>query len=281
MNLKQLSSYSTTLTNSTYSEGIRISREQSAHRINIFTFWISCAYTVIFYILLGGNSIFWCALFGATGLCLELTKKAELETAAVTFDRPERLRRKFIALVLTLASLFFSLGSALTRASAITNLELVSSDTSSLDDAIANNQKMYETQLALIDKYPSDYTTARRNATVAAGEALAEIQRLQKEKTARSMTTTSESKLTMFESLGKFFGVKDYSTMMVVLLMFAATGLEIGYWATTVQYWKTSPAPKEMLISQSMEKPVAPEKAEAVKPQQEQRVIKPKQHTLF
>lgn len=201
--------------------------------VNNYTFGVSLVFTVIFWYLIGG-SMLWGSLFALTGIGIDLSKKIQIDAANSSKDGRERRKRYAIALVFTAVSLLGSLGAALARASSVTNMEEVLYDTTLIDQRLDMEMKNYNIQIEAVARLPWNAYTERGKIQAEIDKGKAEISKLSLEKRRAELESAAEdtSEVAMFKSMAKFFRIGDYRQFMVILLMFAAIALEIGYWTT-------------------------------------------------
>lgn len=253
-------------------------QERLAHRrafaevIHEYAFYVSLAFTVLFFWALGGGKPVWIAAFVAMGVGIDYTKKTQLDLAAVTVDRKERRSRKAVALVMTVFSLLAGLGSSLLRVNAVSASQAAAANTSSFDAQIALWEREYTVQLEQVASSTRIEwrDTSQRKADAARGE----LARLAAEKLAlEAKAAQGEKTGDMFSLLARFFGSRSPDGFMVVLLMLAVVSVEISIWVTAPQYWKDALAASEAARRteaqrvQSPPRPAAPRPAprEAVK----------------
>jgi hypothetical protein len=206
--------------------------------IHEMTFYATLAMTIMFFWALGGKSLPWCITFTAFGCTLDFNKKNQLELAAITKDKKERIIRKSVAMMLSVFVLLSGLGAALNRTLTVTSAEKTAKDTGVIDAEIKMWTDQYTVQLNQVNT--ATKKEWRDTAQKKADEAIDNIKKLQLQKTTVNQSVAkTESVNTMFVLLSDFFHMgKDPARFIVVLLMMMQTGLEICVWVTTPQYWK-------------------------------------------
>jgi hypothetical protein len=206
--------------------------------IHEMTFYATLAMTILFFWALGGKSLPWCITFTAFGCTLDFNKKNQLEIAAISKEKKERIIRKSVALMLSVFVLLSGLGAALNRTLTVTTAEEISKDTSSSDSMIKMWTDQYNIQMNQVNT--STKKEWRDTAQAKADEAMKNIKDLQTYKAKQKETASkTESVNTMFVLLSDFFHMgKNPARFIVILLMMMQLGLEICVWVTTPQYWK-------------------------------------------
>jgi hypothetical protein len=214
---------------------IKITQTRVIHEM---TFYATLAMTVLFFWALGGKSLPWCITFTAFGCTLDFNKKNQLELAAVTRDKKERIIRKSVALMLSVFVLLSGLGAALNRTLTVTSAEEAAKDTSGTDGMIKMWTDQYNIQINQVNT--ATKKEWRDTAQIKADAAMKNIQDLQSQKTTKTENAAkTESVNTMFVLLSDFFHMgKNPARFIVILLMMMQLGLEICVWVTTPQYWK-------------------------------------------
>lgn len=214
-------------------------RRALAHqgRVHKYNFYVSLAMTMIFFWNLGGKSPFWCIVFVGVGIGIDLTRDAELTVASWTESKRERIRKKSLALLLTVVSLLASLGSSLLRAEAVVSESVFASSTQTIDREIARLEAEYAGRARRIEAFPLDWFT-RRAAEEQANSATADrLSALYAERDAAvGGTGMRESLGDMLALLARFFGItspEGYKDFLVILMMMAALGTELSFWFTT------------------------------------------------
>lgn len=212
-------------------------RREFAEVIHEYGFYVSLAFTILFFWNLGGGKPVWIAAFVAMGIGIDYTKKTQLDLAAVTVDKRERRGRKFIAFVMLVFSLLAGLGSALLRVNSIAAVQAAQADTSAIDEQIALWKTEYEVQINQVNT--STRVEWRDASQAKADRAMSEIARLLEAKSQVVNTSANvEQTAGMFTLMARFFGNADPDVFMVILLMLAVVSVEVSIWVTTPQYWK-------------------------------------------
>jgi hypothetical protein len=243
-------------------KSIRNRRIRNSDIVHEYTFVVSVAFSIIFWFLLGGGNWWWGILFASLGIAIDLSKRSELDIAAVTENREDRRRHKAAAFLFVGISLLGSLGSALLRAATVIKREEIANDTGAIDRMIAAQEKIFAANMEILQGLPENYTTERKRCRDSADAALLEVKKLSAEREVKLIAASSkESTSDMFDQLATFFKVKNPKNFMILLLMIAATCLEISYWMTATQYWKN----ESFFLVQSIH-PATDKKAPAVPP---------------
>lgn len=219
-------------------------RRAFAEVIHEYGFYVSLAFTVLFFWNLGGGKPVWIAAFVAMGIGIDYTKKTQLDLAAVTVERRERRSRKLVALVMTVFSLLAGLGSSLLRVNAVAAAQAAQADTSAIDAQIEIWQREYDVQINQVNT--STRIEWRDTSQRKADAAREEIARLLVEKKAvQDAAAQGEKTADMFSLLAQFFGADNPDGFMVMLLMLAVVSVELSIWVTAPQYWKDMLAEQE------------------------------------
>lgn len=214
-------------------------------RVHKYNFYVSLAMTMIFFWNFGGRSIFWNLVFVAVGIGIDLTRDAELGVASWTNEKRERVRKKSLAMLLTIISLVASLASSLLRAEAVVSESVMASSTEAIDREIARLEAEYAARTKRIEAFPLDWFT-RRAAEEQANSATADrLSTLYSEReAARVSGGGTESLGDMLTLLARFFGVtspEGYKSFLVILMMMAAFGTELSFWFTTPKNYLLPP----------------------------------------
>lgn len=214
-------------------------RAQMTHEAS---FYVSLAFSVFFYWGLGGGKIVWNILFACLGLVIDFTKRSELELSSFERDFWIRNRRRFFALVLTSVSILAALSASLTRAASVARTEQVASNTDGEKLRVANAQKNVTIWQDVISGLPFNYATERTKAADRLAVAQAELANAQAELDRKSAAGAGkELRIDTFAELAAFFGVANYQTFMVLLLMVGAIGAELSFWLTLTPHWRNQP----------------------------------------
>jgi len=247
-----------------YEERVR-HRRAFAEVVHEYGFYVSLAFTILFFWNLGGGNPVWIGAFVAMGIGIDYTKKSQLDLAAVTVERRERRSRKVVALVMTVFSLLAGLGSSLLRVNAVTAVQEAMADTSAIDAQIVLLQREYDVQIGQVNT--STRIEWRDTSQGKADAARGEISRLLAEKDAIIKESSRGEKTgDMFSLLARFFGADRPDVFMVVLLMLAVVSVEISIWVTTPQYWKDKVAEDALTHREPVKAEAAPKAVRTPRP---------------
>jgi hypothetical protein len=189
-----------------------------------------------------GGVWYWSIAFASLGAGIEFAEKTQLELAAVTKEKRDRWRMKFVAFIFCLISILGSLGASLMRASVVVSQSIAAKDKTEVDSIVTIAKEDYLSKKAQYDKLGENYITEKKRLEPIVDEArekyetaVANAGKFSREAAVANEADSSEA----FVLLAGFFHAENMKNFMVFILMLLSVATKIAFWNTCRPLYKT------------------------------------------